>query len=221
MRARPGLVGGADDAGRGCMVGPLVVAGVSVYPERVKALAAIGVRDSKTLTAARREALYPEIMRLSAHVSWAMVPPEEIDRVVTRGVKLRKLNYLEAVYFARVIDRLGAKTVTVDASDTVPSRFRDDIRKNMEGRSRVAAFHKADRDYPVVSAASIVAKVQRDRAVALLRKEHGDFGSGYPSDPATRSFFAERMRRGEPLPGYVRKSWKTWGNLGRSLLDAT
>jgi ribonuclease HII len=84
----------------------------------------------------------------------------------------------------------------------------------------VAAFHKADRDFPVVSAASIIAKVERDRAVARLRGEHGDFGSGYPSDPMTRAFFIDRMGRGEPLPGYVRKSWKTWLNLGWTLIDS-
>lgn len=204
----------------GCLLGPLVVAGVSIEPGRLRELRELGVKDSKKLTPRRRESLYPQILKVADRVHWACIPPAEIDAVVTRGKKLRKLNYLEAVYFARVIDRLGAQKVTVDASDVLPRRFRDDIAGNLTSKCRVTAFHKADRDFPVVSAASIIAKVQRDREVALLKESHGDFGSGYPSDPTTRSFFTERMKRGEPLPAYVRKSWKTWLNLEQSLIDS-
>jgi len=198
----------------------LVVAGVSVDSAGLKELKEIGVRDSKKLTPSQREAMHPEILRISKQVHWEGIPPQEIDEVVTKGRRLRKLNYLEAVYFARVIDNLGAQKVTVDASDILPKRFRDDILANLGRGCRVAAHHKADRDYPAVSAASIVAKVQRDRAVEMLRDEHGDFGSGYPSDPQTRAFFVNRMKVGETLPSYVRKSWKTWLNLEQSLLDS-
>jgi ribonuclease HII len=214
------LQGGLDEAGRGCLLGPLVVAGVSVTEGGARKLGEIGVKDSKKLTPSQREALYPEIQRTAKKVRWLGIPPGEIDEVVTRGIRLRKLNYLEAVYFARVIDALGASRVTVDASDVIPRRFRNDIVANLERPCEVAAHHKADRDFPVVSAASIVAKVERDRAVARLREEHGDFGSGYPSDPLTRAFFIDRMKRGEPLPGYVRRSWKTWLNLEQTLIDA-
>lgn len=219
MSRGPTLLGGVDEAGRGCLLGSLVVAGVSASAGEAKRLKELGVKDSKKLSPRQRESLYPEILRVARRVYWAKIPPKEIDDVVIRGRKLRKLNYLEAVYFAKVIDRLGAKRVTVDASDVIPNRFRDDIEGNLKAKCSVRAFHKADRDYAVVSAASIVAKVQRDREVELLREAHGDFGSGYPSDPVTRSFFKARMKRGEPLPGYVRKSWKTWLNLEQSLID--
>jgi len=198
----------------------LVVAGISVADDGVRHLREIGVKDSKQLSPSQREALYPEIIRVARKVKWLGISPSEIDEVVTWGRRLRKLNYLEAVYFARVIDALGARRVTVDASDVLPGRFRNDIVAHLERPCEVTALHKADRDFPVVSAASIVAKVERDRAVALLRQEHGDFGSGYPSDPLTRTFFVERMKRGEPLPGYVRRSWKTWLNLRQTLIDA-
>ncbi|MDE1853642.1 MAG: ribonuclease HII [Thaumarchaeota archaeon] len=214
------MIGGVDEAGRGCLLGPLVVAGVSVSKGGVKKLKELGVKDSKKLSAKQRDSLYPEIMKVANKVTWASIAPEEIDAVVFRGKKLRKLNYLEALYFAKVIDRLGAEKVTVDASDVLPKRFGKDIAGNLEARCRVLAFHKADRDFPVVSAASIIAKVERDRQVELLRGSHGDFGSGYPSDPVTRSFFSDWMRRGEPLPGYVRKSWKTWVKLEQSLTGA-
>ena len=212
--------GGLDEAGRGCLLGPLVVAGVSVTQGGARMLREIGVKDSKKLSQSQREALYPKILRVAKRVHWIGISPGEIDEVVTRGVRLRKLNYLEAIYFARVIDTLGAHRVTVDASDVIPRRFRNDIVANLGKPCEVAAYHKADRNFPVVSAASIVAKVERDRAVALLREAHGDFGSGYPSDPVTRAFFTDRMKRGEPLPGYVRRSWKTWLNLEQTLIDA-
>ncbi len=180
----------------------------------------LGVKDSKKLSASKRERLYPEIVRLSERVHWSVITPGEIDFIVTTGTKLRKLNYLEAIHFARVIDKLGASRVTVDASDVIPERFRDDIVRNLEAKCKVFAAHKADRDYPVVAAASIIAKVNRDREVELLREIHGEFGSGYPSDPATKAFFKDRMLRGESLPGYVRKSWKTWQNLQQSLITS-
>jgi len=213
-----GLLGGIDESGRGCLVGNLVVAGVSVRRERVGALREMGVRDSKTLSPRRREVLYGEIVRVSDRVCSTSIPPGEIDVVVSTGKKYRKLNYLEALYFAKVADRLGAAQVTVDASDTSPSRFRDNITDNMSSPCRVVAFHKADRDYPVVSAASIIAKVERDRAVEELRERYGDFGSGYPSDPLTRAFFSDLMRGGRDLPPFVRRSWKTLERLEQSLL---
>jgi ribonuclease HII len=214
------IIGGVDEAGKGCLLGPLVVAGVSASRDGVAALKEIGVRDSKKLTAKRRESLFPEIFKAADNVHWAYIPPEEIDDTVIHGKRLRKLNYLEAVYFARVIDQLGANRVTVDAADVIPARFGRDVSLNLTAECRVLSRHKADRDYPLVSAASIVAKVLRDREVEQLRELHGDFGSGYPSDPVTRSFFTEWMRRGDPLPPYVRKSWKTWLNIEQTLIDA-
>lgn len=211
----PRVVGGVDEAGRGCLLGALVVAGVSASPAGVKRLKELGVKDSKKLSPRRREALYPEILRAAERVRWASIPPSEIDAVVFRGEKLRKLNYLEATYFAKVIDQLGARSVTVDAADVFPERFARDVSSNLKSRCRVKAFHKADRDFVVVSAASVVAKVERDRQVALLKEAHGDFGSGYPSDPATKSFFAEWLRREAALPDFVRKSWKSWSRYAR------
>jgi ribonuclease HII len=214
------LSGGVDEAGRGCLVGDLFVAGVSATPSAVGALKRLGVKDSKRLSPLQRESLYPEILGVATRVRWVSIPPKEIDDVVTHGKKLRKLNYLEAVYFARVIDRLNARKVMVDASDVLPQRFRADIVANLTTKCEVAARHKADRDFPLVSAASIVAKVQRDRSVERLRRVHGDFGSGYPSDPKTKAFFEEMLRRRDPVPSYVRKSWKTLSNIEQSLLTS-
>jgi ribonuclease HII len=212
------LMGGADEAGRGCIVGPLVVAGVSATKFGARQLKELGVKDSKKLSSRQREVLYPEILKISHRTYSAHIEPSEIDNVVRNGKKFRKLNYLEALYFAKVIDKLGARQVTVDACDVVPKRFEDNICDNLKTNCRVTALHKADVDYPIVSAASIIAKVERDLVVEKLRRRHGDFGSGYPSDPLTRMFFTEWMKKGEPLPGYVRQSWKTWDRMRQSLL---
>lgn len=178
----------------------------------------LGVRDSKKLSSKRRELLYPEINETCERVVTLSIAPTEIDAWVNAGRKYRKLNYLEAVYMARVIDRLGAARAVVDASDASPARFGRYVSDNLNSVCTVVSRHFADRDFPAVSAASIVAKVERDSAVARLRDRHGDFGSGYPSDPKTRSFFAEWIRGGRDLPSFVRKSWKTWDSLKQSLL---
>lgn len=213
-------LGGVDEAGRGCLVGPLIVAGVCASHDGIARLRELGVKDSKKLSRKKRESLYPEIVKAAHHVYWKGIPPEEIDTVVMFGRRLRKLNYLEAVYFARVIDELGADRVTVDASDVVPRRFGRDIAKNLESSCKIVSLHKADRDFPVVSAASVIAKVERDRQVEMLKEQHGDFGSGYPSDPVTRSFFSEWMRSGRSLPSCARRSWKTFANIEQKLIEA-
>ena len=139
--SRTPLVGGIDESGRGCLLGPLVVAGVSVTLEGARELKEIGVRDSKRLTPKARESLYPHIIDIAERTFSAEISPREIDEVVLTGRRLRKLNYLEAVYFAKVVDQLGAGKVTVDASDVLPKRFRDDITKNLTAWCRVMAFH--------------------------------------------------------------------------------
>jgi len=195
-----------------------VIAGVSISEDGVDVLKGLGVKDSKLLTPRKREELYPAILELCESVQTIQISPDEIDRVVRAGKKYRRLNYLEAVYMAKVIDRLGADEAMVDASDTVPERFRTNIVEHLGRECLVSARHHADRDFPVVSAASIVAKVERDAAVAAIRRNYGDFGSGYPSDPQTRSFFLEWLRREQSLPKFVRKSWKTWQRLQQELL---
>jgi len=194
------------------------VAGVSADEDGTQELKEVGVRDSKKLSPHRRETLYAEILKISARVHWVAIPPDEIDMVVLTGRKYRKLNFLEGLYFARVIDELGASVVTVDASDSVPSRFKEVILSSLKTTCDVRAFHKADRDYPLVSAASIIAKVERDRQVAKLKALHGDFGSGYPSDPKTKIYFRRWLEEGRLPPPWSRKSWKSWRAFEQSQL---
>jgi ribonuclease HII len=207
------LVGGIDEAGRGCVLGPLAVAGVAVDSARLTELAALGVRDSKLLSPGQRDSLYPEILRVCDKVEVSRIPPKMIDRYVSRGKKYRRLNYLETIHMARVIDALVVEEVFVDAPDVNPTRFAAELQRLLVSRPRVVAEHKADVNYAVVSAASIVAKVERDRDVAELRALHGDFGSGYPSDPETIAFLESWVKSKSSQPEFARKSWKTWDRI--------
>jgi len=207
------LLGGIDEAGRGCVLGPLAVAGVSVDSWRLKELAELGVKDSKLLSPGQRDALYPEILRVCKGVEVSRIPPKMIDRYVSRGKKYRRLNYLETIHMAKVIDALGADEVFVDAPDVNPVRFKAELEELLSCRPRIVAEHKADVNYAVVSAASIVAKVERDRDIAELRALHGDFGSGCPSDPETIAFLESWMKSNSSQPDFARKSWKTWNRI--------
>jgi len=202
------LIAGVDDAGRGAVVGPLVIAGVLLKEEDLPTLKELGVKDSKLLSPHRREVLAVEIKMIVQKHCVEKLQPREIDVVVNSGRKLHKLNWLEAQTMARVIEALRPDMVYVDASDVLEERFKQHILECLPFRVDIVSEHKADRNYVAVSAASIIAKVERDREIALLAEVYGDFGSGYPSDPRTMSFLERLMQTSEDYPEYIRKSWK-------------
>jgi ribonuclease HII len=202
------LVAGVDEAGRGCVIGPLVIAGVMLKAENLPLLSELGVKDSKLLTAKKREALYPEIIRLTEKYQTIKVHPHEIDKAVESARILHKLNRLEAQTMAQVIEALRPDEVYVDAADTVEYRFGYHIKECLKVKTRIISKHKADRIFPVVSAASIIAKVERDREIASLKVEYGDFGSGYLTDGKTMSFLRQLLEKNDDYPSFVRKSWK-------------
>lgn len=206
-------VAGVDDAGRGSIIGPLVIAGVCVKENEVYRLVDLGVKDSKLLSPRGRERLAPEIRRIAEAVHVEKVAPEVVDKFVFTRKKYRRLNYLEALTMARVLECLKPDSVIVDASDTSPERFRDTILETLGHPIKIISAHHADLRFPVVSAASIVAKVERDREVGLLRARHGDFGSGYPADPRTLAFLKEWLKSKGGFPPFARRSWRTWKTL--------
>ncbi len=202
------LVAGVDDAGRGCVIGPLVIAGVMMKEEDLPKLVQLGVRDSKLLSPHRRETLEPEIRRMAEKSAVVKLTPSEIDAIVSAGRKLHKLNWLEAQAMARVLETLKPDKAYVDASDVLEKRFEKDILDCLTFNLEIVSEHKADRNYPIVSAASIIAKVERDNEIAELAKAYGDFGSGYPSDPRTIRFLQQCLEKSCDYPSFVRKSWK-------------
>jgi ribonuclease HII len=201
-------VAGVDDAGRGAVIGPLVIAGVLLEEQDLSKLKDLGVKDSKLLSPHRRETLVVEIRRLVRKYHVLKLQPREIDIVVNSGRKLHKLNWLEAQTMAKVIEALRPDKVYVDASDVLEERFKQHILECLPFRVDIVSEHKADRNYVAVSAASIIAKVERDKEIALLAEVYGDFGSGYPSDPRTISFLERLMQTSEAYPEFIRKSWK-------------
>lgn len=203
------IIVGVDDAGRGPVIGPLVIAGVAFQDYQIKELQELGVKDSKVLTPRRRSALDREVRRLAVQFEVSDLSPYEVDKTVLEGWKYHRLNWLEAITMAEVIKKLHPEVAYVDASDVDELRFAQQIREVLPFDVRIISEHHADANYVVVGAASIVAKVHRDEAVARLRERYGNFGSGYPSDPKTRQFLLKRIKRGGTVPDFVRRSWKT------------
>lgn len=198
-------IAGVDEAGRGAWLGPLVVAAVAVPLDRLPDIRAAGARDSKELSPAARERVYGKVLRLGTCRSVAIVP-RTIDRSVDRG----ELNLLEARAFARLLRELAPTTAYVDACDADAERFGRTVARIAGPSVRVVARHKADRDNPLVGAASIVAKVRRDRAIARLAERLGEpIGSGYPSDARTIDFVRRTVAPAARLPDWLRRSWAT------------
>lgn len=131
---------------------------------------------------------------------------ETIDYSVEKG---DKLNSLEIETMAGIINRLKPDVAYIDAIGPIEKNFAIGIYRHIDPKIKIIAEHKADSKYLVVSAASILAKVKRDRAIYDLRNTYGDFGSGYPSDLKTRNFLKQWVEKFGEAPKFARKSWKT------------
>lgn len=195
------IVCGVDEAGRGSMVGPLVVAGVSIEQSKIKELGRLGVRDSKKLSPASREYLYKRILELAEDYAVFRISPKIIDA----HVRKHQLNHLEASYMAKIIRRLEPAVSYVDSCDVNAARFGKELERLSQIKN-IRAYHHADAKFLAVSAASIIAKVTRDRAITRLNRVHV-LGSGYPSDSRTMGFVREWFEKNGHVPNFVRQSW--------------
>jgi len=195
------IVAGIDEAGRGAAVGPMVVAIFAIEGVRVGELRRIGVRDSKALTRSAREKIYEQLLRLDARHAHREVQPSEIDASV-RSSGGKGLNALEVEVFRELIEEVRPDIVYIDSPYRNPERVLELL--GDLGDIRVVCEVRADARYEVVSAASIIAKVLRDRSVSSIGA-----GSGYPSDPRTRKFLKEVAARNEVHP-HVRRSWRSF-----------
>ncbi len=210
------LILGIDDAGRGPLIGPMALAGCLIPKSLEKEFKEIGVRDSKTLTDKKREFLAGEIRKkaISYHVTLSF--PERIDEGIKKGVNL---NTIEAMEAAEIINKLTENinepvSIIIDCPSTNREAWRNQVISyiHFTDNLHIICEHKADRDYVAVSAASILAKSQRETEVAKIKEKIGeDFGSGYTSDPLTIAFMKNRCKKYKDA-GLFRKSWSTFQN---------
>ena len=193
---------GIDEAGRGSVLGPLVVCGVAIEEERLKYLERLKLKDSKKITPKRRVVLSRKIRKIGechpVHIS-----ANDIDLLRSKDVNL---NEIEKIAMRKIIGDSKPDISYIDCIDVKPERFKNEIEK-FQDKLKVIAEHRADDTYAIVSAASIVAKVERDMAIHKLKKEFNDIGSGYPSDPKTILFLKNIAY--DDLPEFVRRSWAT------------
>lgn len=190
---------------RGSLIGPLVIAGVAVERGSLDLLVRSGVKDSKDLSKERRERLYSSIIRVANILKVVLIEPRQVDEFV----KDNRLNRLEANCMAKIIDFLRPSEVFIDSPSVKPDKFKKEIEDKISVKTKVITANKADKLYPIVGAAAIIAKVNRDRYVESLKQHYGDFGSGYPADPRTLNFIKKLIREGRDIPPIVRKTWET------------
>ncbi|RDD52508.1 ribonuclease HII [Nanoarchaeota archaeon NZ13-N] len=194
---------GIDEAGRGPVIGPLVIAGAMIEEGEMDILRELGVRDSKELSRERREEIFEELMKMEVRTTYHIIPPAIIDYYVEKG----KLNYLEIKYSCKIIEELRPDRAVIDSFIRNSEKLKKMIYDRLSYKPELIVEIKADKKYPIVSAASIVAKVIRDREIEKIKEEVGvDFGSGYPSDERTIESLKDHY---DILKDYVRKTWFT------------
>ena len=195
---------GIDEAGRGSVLGPMVIAGVIIPEKMEKVLERMGVKDSKRLTPNRRTILSRKLKKMFDY-EVVVISALEIDRMRAEGINL---NDIEKNAMRDLIIKLNPEKAIVDAVDVKAERFQKNLCESTG--VNVVAEHKADDKYIEVSAASIIAKAERDAQIAEINKEFikmGGIGSGYPSDPTTKEFLTNYTY--DEMPDFVRKSWAT------------
>ncbi|MBD3260024.1 ribonuclease HII [Candidatus Woesearchaeota archaeon] len=204
------LIAGIDEAGRGPCIGPMAISGVCVEETKIPELVKLGVKDSKLLTVEKRAELAREIRKIAKEYKTILIEPEEIDKVLMHPST--NLNKLEALKTAEIINYLGPDEVVVDCPQVNTKAYKFEIRNFLDRHINPAmlAENKADENFVIVAAASILAKVARDEAVEKIKKNLGvDFGSGYASDPKTIIFLEENWED-EKYGPIFRKSWDSF-----------
>lgn len=213
------MIMGVDEAGRGPVIGPMVVCGVAISRESISIVEAMGLKDSKLLTPKKRLEFAGKIKE-ACEYELIVVEPGQIDSRVPDDATL---NQLEVECFSRIIKAMKSKpaVVYVDACDVNSERFGINVKKGLDFEVEIVSKHKADRDYPIVSAASILAKVHRDALVEKISESVGeDVGSGYPHDPVTMAFLKSYYKKNKNMPPFVRKTWKTTANVINDCLQS-
>ncbi len=204
---------GIDEAGRGCVLGSLVIGGFLIEDVADEVLRNAGAADSKTMTHEKRVVARKQLAALGKS-DVRLITPEEIDN--------GNLNQLEETVIVDLVRTWKPDLVLIDAlghPTGIPKVLaRLQHRVGVEIRPKWTMEPKADGTYPVVGAASIFAKTTRDGLLDDVRDTYGDFGSGYPSDPKTRNWITTWAKTRRPWPPIVRTRWQTITNLAQQAL---
>lgn len=204
------MIAGIDEAGKGPVLGPMCVAGLLLDENKLERISRLGVKDSKKLAPKKRETLSVEIKKFADKIFILEVSPGQIDELR----KVITMNEIMVLCYARVLEELKPESAFVDAADVIAERFGENIMKKYSGDLNIISEHNADENYPIVSAASILAKVRRDELVRNLERTVGkEIGSGYPADPKTVRFLENWVKEHGMLPDFARSSWETSKNI--------
>jgi len=201
------IVCGIDEAGRGPIIGPLVICGFLIDEGKEQELIDLGVKDSKLLTPLQREKI-AKILEKKYRFKTVTILPKEIDNAV-EGKDGLNLNWLEAKKAIEIINWLEPDNVILDCPSPNIKAYTEYIHKDLKNKKiGLLCAHHADRDHPIVGAASIIAKVLRDELIEQLKQKiNEDFGSGYVADPKTKKFLEKNWRN---FPEIFRHSWSPY-----------
>lgn len=212
------IVAGVEEAGRGPVIGPMVMAICAIDEKKISELVNLGVKDSKLIAPKNRELLFSKIKEICDYDIMIMSPQEIDDNLNNPDMNLNKL---EGVVSAKLINNVKADKVILDCPSNNISAYKEYVDSFVNKKVDLVAEHKADLNHTIVGAASILAKVTRDRIIEDLKKEvNYDFGSGYPSDPKTVLFLKDNWHKYD----FFRKSWSTYKKVAgqrnqKSLVD--
>lgn len=213
---------GIDDAGRGPVVGPMVLAGCLIDEKTAKEFKKLGIKDSKELTKKRREYFEKIIKEKAETFEVIIAPPKEIESKNSEGIDLNKF---EALACAEIINRInkGFEKIKVLIDCPSPSiiKWQDYLKLRIKNLSNldVICEHKADRNHISVSAASVLAKCTREKEMDKIREVYGDeIGSGYTSDSLTQKFLEKNALKFKD-DGIFRRTWITWKNAKSKIIQ--
>jgi ribonuclease HII len=200
---------GIDEAGRGPVIGPLVVGGVMIDEKDHDKLKALGVKDSKMLSPRQRARLYPQIKKIAKDYVILKISAKEIDE----KRKVKNLNMIEAEMMVKIIKAMKADKAYIDAPQVSTEKFKNILLAMAKNHTEIIAENHADVKFPVVSAAAILAKVERDKEIEVIKKKVDfDFGVGYSHDERSRKF-VEKCLKDKKCLEYIRHSWVTVDDL--------
>ncbi len=203
------ILAGIDEAGRGPVIGPMVMAIAVIDEKAINKLVEIGVKDSKLLSSTNREAMFELIKSALDDHKIIILSPQEIDEALNHPTM--NLNWLEAETSAKLISQVKCDKVIVDSPSNNINAYKNYLINKLPTKVDVVAEHKADMKFPIVAAASILAKVIRDREIEKIKQKYAiEFGSGYPSDPLTVEFLKQNY---DKYPEIFRKTWISYKRL--------